>query len=367
MGSTWGDYDQDGDLDLFVANHREDLDLLAGLQEGNLDPADPNVLYRNRGDGSFAVVDLPSSAEDGFTYHGAWVDLDGDGDLDLLQINDFGPQATPNQVLWNQDGNLESGDDRGLGVMVYGMGAGLGDLNADGLPEVLVSSWGEVRLLESAPDGTWFDSARSRGLVLDAGEDRQTAWGGDFGDLDADGDLDLALQFGPLEVPDAFTEDLEEATGLPVVENQPDQVWLQQDDGSFEAVGEAWGVADTGNGRGGLLVDLDGDGWLDWLKRELDGPPRAWRARCGDAHQVTVSLSQEGANPDGVGARVVLEGGGGPGSGQCIPGAQACRRVGRHRCTSGSAISTPSTAWWSPGRTEIRPPTRGSVWTVRWR
>ena len=68
-GCAWGDYDNDGWLDLFVGNTQ----------------ADPNLLYRNRGDGSFeAHNDSPLSKEGGSSIGCAWGDYDNDGFLDLF-------------------------------------------------------------------------------------------------------------------------------------------------------------------------------------------------------------------------------------------------------------------------------------------
>jgi len=306
VGSSWADFDGDGWLDLFVGNHREEPALLGELLQGQAEPAHPNRLWRNLGDGTFAAVALGAQAADGFTFSGVWTDLDDDGDPDLVQLNDFGPIGIANQVLWNQDGLMTLGDDAGLGVAAFSMGGQAVDEDGDGHPELLVAAWNDLHWLQSAGDGTWYDAAQARGLVPTG--DQKTAWGGVLADLDNDGDLDVSVQYGFLEVPDAVTEDLD-ALGLPDPTLQPDEVWLQGDDGGFSPVAADWGAADTGVGRGGLWVDLDGDGWRDWLKRELDGPPKAYRAQCGDGHWLQLSLAQDGPNGHGIGARIGVEAG----------------------------------------------------------
>ncbi len=82
VGSTWGDYDNDGDLDLFVAN------------AGNA----PNFLYKNNGDGTFTTVTNGEVVSSAGNSHGcSFVDFDNDGDLDLYVSND--------QKLYENDGN----------------------------------------------------------------------------------------------------------------------------------------------------------------------------------------------------------------------------------------------------------------------
>jgi len=88
-GAAWGDYDNDGDLDLFVAN---------GLGERN-------SLYRNDGDGLFvAVVDSPPAQDRGRSYSCAWTDFDNDGALDLLVANGG----------WDGEGSMPAGEDNFL-------------------------------------------------------------------------------------------------------------------------------------------------------------------------------------------------------------------------------------------------------------
>jgi len=85
--------------------------------------------------------------------------------------------------------------------------------------------------------------------------------------------------------------------------DQPNYLWIQED-GLFTDQAEAWGVADPGNHRGLVVVDLDRDGWLDMLARDINGPLITWMSRCGDASWLSVDVSQPGPNPDGVGARI---------------------------------------------------------------
>ncbi|MCH7498310.1 MAG: ASPIC/UnbV domain-containing protein, partial [Candidatus Marinimicrobia bacterium] len=88
-GSSWGDYDNDGDLDLFVANWSNQN----------------NFLYANNGDGSFSPVTTGPVVSDGGTSLGsAWGDYDDDGDLDLFVAN----SSNRNNFLYANNGNSNS-------------------------------------------------------------------------------------------------------------------------------------------------------------------------------------------------------------------------------------------------------------------
>ncbi len=100
FGSCWGDYDNDGDLDLFVANIG-DLSSPNPLQVVN------NRLYQNNGDGTFTSVSNNEITDaDGWSYGCGWSDYDNDGDLDLYVANYY--QYTEENDLFENQGNMSS-------------------------------------------------------------------------------------------------------------------------------------------------------------------------------------------------------------------------------------------------------------------
>ena len=131
MSSTWGDYDRDGDLDLFVGNYGW-VDH-SGAPASSFGPAEPSFLYLNNGDGTFTDVTptqmaMPS-VHDGYTYVSTFLDLNNDLWPELYLINDFGT-AYPNALVWNNAGTLTlDGNQHGMDVPMTGMGLGVGDIN----------------------------------------------------------------------------------------------------------------------------------------------------------------------------------------------------------------------------------------------
>lgn len=302
IGGSFGDLDLDGDLDLFICAHFTGP--TAGWDQENPWPADPSELYENLGDGTFLSRSdlLPQEAHDGYSYACGLHDLDGDGRLDLYFVNDFGSRVVPNLAYRNTtEGSTwnfqDVSDETGLGVQVFGMGLGLGDLNGDTLPDLLITSWDDLALLESAADGTWYESSASRGLSVDVGVS-DIGWGAELEDLDNDGDLDALIAYGYLEGDDEV--------GLLNPLSQKNALFVQDENGLFQEEAAAWGLDDGGVNRGFVLVDLDRDGFLDLVSRDLLGPAKIRMARCNASNWLEVSLEQGGWNGDAIGARVEL-------------------------------------------------------------
>tara|TARA_B100000029_G_scaffold169213_2_gene165419 strand:+ start:495 stop:2018 length:1524 start_codon:yes stop_codon:yes gene_type:complete len=305
--SAWADYDLDGDLDLAVMV-LESLDpegeSLEAIIEGTMPAGLESRLYENQGDGTFVhrVDLLPPAANQGYTCAGGWHDVDADGRLDLYLVNDFGPQVQGNRLLRNtEDGFTDVSQSLALDVEIYGMGLGMGDLNGDGVPDFLATSWEDIALLESSVDGTWYRSELARGVVL--GPDQHASWGAHLVDMDNDTDLDALVAFGNL--PDHGAEEsqqIEEGLGLVNTPGQPDALFIQREDGGFFDSASSWNLDDDRDGYSIVPVDLNGDGWLDAVKSD-----RIWLSRCGDASWIRVVLWGPSPNHFAVGARVTVE------------------------------------------------------------
>ncbi len=301
FSAAFADYDRDGDLDLLMPVFAPD-DGAGAEDPSQMPPGDPTVLLESQGDGEFADASelLPADIA-GYPFIAGWTDFDRDGWLDIYLTHDHGEWVSPNRMLRNEgvdgDGQHRGFSDvseaTGLLLAASSMGLGIGDINGDGSPDYFVTSTENSHLLLSADGPTWVDSAVALGLQPEG--DRQVGWGAEIADLDNDGLLDGIALFGYWQP----------EPGSP--EQQPDALYLQQPDGTFEEVSAAWGLDDRGWGRGLALADLNGDGWLDVVKRELHAPARLYLSRCGEAAWLEVALRQAGPNPFGVGAEVVVE------------------------------------------------------------
>jgi hypothetical protein len=184
-GASVADFDGDGWLDLYVCNYFE-----------SSPAATRNLLYRNRGDGSFEEV----SAAWGLdlthpTLQSIFSDIDGDLWPDLYLSNDRGPLIWPNQLFRNKQGSfVEVSEGSGAEVSLYSMGIAAGDLNGDGLPDFYLTNiptpvpplGGANPLLLSRGDGTYEQAQDAWGVAH-----HQMSWAAILWDFDNDGHLDL--------------------------------------------------------------------------------------------------------------------------------------------------------------------------------
>ncbi len=189
-GVNWADYNEDGFIDIFVSNYR--------LQ--------PNCLWQNAGDGSFAEVardvgvqGVPVSMAYGHTIGSQWMDFDNDGDLDLFSANLAHPRfigfsdksmllvSTGPPDYWFTD----EWADRGFLYQETDSDPAWGDYDNDGLPDIYVTDvyvGRKAELYRQLPDGTFEETTYETGTAVDNG------WGAAWGDFDNDGDLDLVTR-----------------------------------------------------------------------------------------------------------------------------------------------------------------------------
>jgi hypothetical protein len=256
MGCVVGDYDNDGDPDLFVTNYGRD------------------VLYGNNGDGSFTDVTEEAGVGDTLWGVGAvFFDFDNDGHLDLYVGNylefdpeyrlyyaadEFpGPLAYPGQrdILYRNNGDGTFTDvTEAAGVLNEGRGMGVlsSDYNDDGWVDLFVANDAmENYLYRNNGDGTFSEVGFESGVAFSAHGDAASSMGGDFADYDQDGDLDLLV---PDMVFNAF--------------------YRNMGGGLFEDVSARIGIAEISGqywSWGGDLFDYDNDGDLDILISNGDG------------------------------------------------------------------------------------------------
>ncbi|MCA9286648.1 MAG: VCBS repeat-containing protein [Phycisphaerales bacterium] len=242
LGATFGDYDLDGNLDLFVS--------------GWLVQSQGNRLFRNNGNGTFTDVTFAA----GLSFPGVhgfsprFADMDGDYYPELLLSGDY---HTSRYFRNNKNGtftNITTAS--GTGLDDNGMGSTVGDLDGDGALDWLVTSIFSLgnpespgtgnKLYRSAGEHLFEEIAAASGVV-----NGNWGWGASACDIDHDGDLDLLQTNGwPF---------------WPEFNNKPTRVWINDGSGVFVDAAATCGLWHTLQGRGLLTFDADNDGDRDVL------------------------------------------------------------------------------------------------------
>jgi enediyne biosynthesis protein E4 len=324
-GCAFLDYDRDGRLDLFVANYI-DLDLATaptpesglcrykaiqvacgppGLTGGK------NVLYHNRGDGTFEDVSEKAGITRASGTYGLGVstlDFDNDGWVDVYVANDSNPSAlyrnnhdgtftdvaVASGCAYSQDGKPQAG-----------MGVAIGDYDRNGTMDVFKTNFaGDTSTLyANSGDGFCQDQTFAAGLGINT---RWLGWGTGFVDLDNDGWLDLFLANGHV-YPEVVRLKTEAAY------KQRKVVYRNLGNGRFADVTARLGPPATTPkaARGAAFGDFDNDGRVDVAIANVNDQPDLFRSMGdGTNHWVTLTLVGVRSNRDAIGARVHLVAGG---------------------------------------------------------
>ncbi len=262
---SWVDYDQDGDLDLYITK----------------DGSQINHMYRNDSPTSFTDVAPALGLNDGPQGEAiAWGDYDQDGDLDLFGANFNGG----NRLYRNDDATSFTDVAPGLGLANTGNGRGAawGDYDDDGDLDLYVSNGtgpaGNSTNQFFRNDGATFAEIAASLGVADTGNGRGPAWG----DYDNDGDLDLHLAGG-----------------------QTNRLYQNDGSGGFVEVGASAGVDIGGTSEGANWGDYDQDGDLDLYVADYDNPNSLFRNEGNANRWLEIELVGTVSNRDGIGAELV--------------------------------------------------------------
>jgi hypothetical protein len=325
--AAFADLDADGDLDLFVVNYLDfdpakppppaafkGIAVMAGPRGL---PARADLLYENRGDGTFRDVSKDAgihAAIPGYGLNLAVVDFDRDGLLDVFVAND----SEPNSLFMNrtQPGKpmafVERGMASGIATNIDGagqatMGIAIGDVDMNGLPDVFTTNFSsDTNTLHLNLDGMFFDD-RTAQYGVGAPSRPLLGWASAFADLDHDGAEDL-VAFNGHVYPQASRVTMDSEY------EQPPLV-MRREGPRFAVVADAGpGMAAPHRDRTAIFDDLDGDGDVDIVVGELNGPVRVLR-NAHDRADDSVRVKVTGGVPalaHGIGARVTLLAGGKP-------------------------------------------------------
>lgn len=261
-GAAVADFDEDGWPDVYATRL-----------------AERDLLFRNRGDGTFEEVGLTVGLDRVFDGNGAgWIDVDEDGDLDLYVTSLDDSEGASFYLFVNEGGTfVEDAEARGVALRDdlphWGMSVGMGDYDHDGWLDLYTTEWWpgttatvdsmHTRLLRNrgeAKPGHFEDVTVEAGVsMLMQNPPGLFAFAPAFVDLDEDGWEDLAI-----------TSDLGTS-----------RLFWNNGDGVFLDGTKLAGVSLEQNGMGSTFGDLDGDGHLDWYVTAIHSPTDCGDMPCG--------------------------------------------------------------------------------------
>jgi hypothetical protein len=324
-GAAWADYDRDGKVDLFVSRYvHVDIDNLPQFGDdprfcrfkGVLVqcgpwglPGESDLLFHNRGDGTFEEVAKKAGVDDPHHYYGlgaTWGDYDNDGWPDLYVANDAGP----NFLYRNKhDGTF---DDVGLlaGVALSGdgmqqgsMGVDWGDYLHEGRLSMIVTNFIEQgsTLYHNLGKDDFADVSVRAKLMKPTYP--LVSWGTAFFDIDNDGWLDIFVADGHV-YPQVDTI----PGGTPY--RQPMLLFRNHRDGTFDDVSQALAGMPPQSRRGAAFGDINNDGNVDIVVLNVGEPPSLLLNRSDSAnHRVLFKLVGTKSNKAAIGARVTVKSG----------------------------------------------------------
>lgn len=320
--AAFGDYDNDGNLDLYVADYVDvDINDLPKFGDGpfcqyrgipvNCGPRGlkgaRDRLYHNNGDGTFADVTEKLDIDPG-SYYGLgvlWLDYDEDGCLDLYVADDSSPS-----LLYHNNckgGFTEVGAEAGVayssdGHEQAGMGIDAADYDRDGWPDIVKTNFSDDanNLYHNDRNGEFTDMAGAAGIG--AISTPFLGFGAKFLDFDNDGWPDLFIANGHVD---------------PQVEGQSFGVGYAErpflfrnlKNGKFEEIGQRAGTALARKyvGRAALAADFWNRGREDLLIANLDGSPVLLRNEAlSSGHWLRIKTVGTKSNRDGFGARIEI-------------------------------------------------------------
>ena len=302
LSASWGDYDGDGYLDLYIANH---VHLLT------TEPEHSDRLLRNNAGQSFTdVTDLliPEHVN-GYGFIGTWTDFDNDRDLDVLLINDCGFQldGTTHTRLFRNDGGTdpfawtftEVAAEVGADHCHSGMGVAVGDYNRDGWMDYYYTNIGSETPLLQNQGGFFNDVADSVGVrAVNPDGIQLWSWGANFFDYNLDGYLDLFVDTGTLYI---FTTEVDDP--------QPNLLFRGTEAGLFENVSAVSGLDSPLRSRSSVYGDYDNDGDPDMYIVNANQDVFLYENRASEGHNwliIDLIGAFPASNRDAIGARVKL-------------------------------------------------------------
>jgi len=331
------DYDRDGWVDVYVQTN-----ILDSLRHPK---GQADHLFHNNGDGTFTEVTKAAGIEgETFGHSATWIDYDGDGWPDLYVANDF--EAPDCFYRNNRNGTFTNVINQVVPHMPYSsMGADMGDINNDGLPDLIV---GDMATTTFAMEKRGLTSTKANILGLADSTDRApqymknalylntglgnfrevAAWAGvaatdwtwalRLEDFDNDGWTDLFVTNGMVR--EANNSDIlkrmmgaeTDQERILTMKNTPvfseaHLAFKNLQGNGFKNVSRSWGLDEVGVALGCATADFDNDGDLDIMFLNYEGGVSVYRNDVEGQHRIQVRLKGAKSNRFGIGAVVRIE------------------------------------------------------------
>ncbi len=358
---TFFDYDKDGDLDLYVANYpftgfkTPNYVYQIALQKKEYSKSDK--LYRNNGSGVFEDVTQEAGITNfGLSLSATVADFNEDGWEDIYVSNDF---ASPDFFYFNNgDGTFsEKLKETTQHTAFFGMGSDVGDLNNDGLPDLLqvdmtpadnrrnkanMASMNIAGFWEVVNRGMGFQYMQNTlqlnngigkdGLPHFSDISRMTgmsstdwSWAGLFADLDNDGWQDIFISNGTRrdinnkdyfnDIDNANYQEKQKQDNLSMTLNMPSErvdnyVFKNKGDLSFQMTTKDWGLSFPGYSNGAAYADLDNDGDLEIIVNNIDDEASIFENKTADlklGNHLRIKLKGPAGNLLGCGTKILLK------------------------------------------------------------
>ena len=321
-GCAFLDYDGDGHLDLFVANYLK-FDFASTPKAGSNPycfyrgmavncgprglPFETNLLYHNRGDGTFEDVSVKSGIARASGHYSLAVlvqDVNDDGRPDIYVVGD----QTPASLFINQgDGTFtEEAVMRGVafdenGRELSGMGLASADYDGDGLLDIFRSDFSDERslLYRNSGGGLFDDVTMAAGLARNT---RFVNWGCAFLDFENSGWKGLVVVNGHV-FPEVDRQNID------IHSRDHATLYRNTGKGTFEDISADAGPAFAArhSARGLAVGDIDNDGTLEILANNQNEPPSLWkRSHPAPGHWLLLHLVGTRSNRSAIGARVTV-------------------------------------------------------------
>ncbi|PJI91401.1 VCBS repeat protein [Yoonia maricola] len=291
--SAW--WDADDILTMAVGNYVDRAD-----PEGPFGACDDNYILR-QGQGDYFATPLTP----GFCPLSILAANDARGRPTLRISNDRHYYVRGGyEQMWDITDQRFLGEEDGWqNISLWGMGIASRDLTGDGRDEVMLTSMGDQLMQIAGADGTYAPAPFTIGTYAQrphTGDDGRpsTGWHAEFADIDNDGRADLFIAKG----------NVDQMPGLAI--NDPNNLLMQNSDGTFRETAATAGVATKERSRGAALADFDSDGRLDLVVMNRRARMELYRNVTPDTGDwLAVALGQPGHNVNAIGATVVVENG----------------------------------------------------------